>query len=518
MRSVSAISVLTATGMLLSLAAQVAIAAMFGSKGNVDAYFGAATLPGAVAAILSGATGPALIRVVAGVRNSEGDAAAWSEISLAMSTCVYVAGGCAVIAIILAGPLVYVALPGFSPSQHVAASTLTRLLWPVAALTWCSSLLAAVHHLNFRFVLPAAASLAVPVGMLLVGWAFRPTLGIAGLAVGQLAGAALQFLMLAGLWLQNGRFTLKPRLTQPLKELARVAAPLLIAGHLHLLLPVIDRYLASRLAEGSISYLGYSQRIATMISALTGYAVAATLFPKWTSLIARGHADQVSRSLTSALRILALVVLPLVVFIGIFSDAIVRVVFEHGAFNADATAGVAAALRWYLVAAVWMAAGELIARAYFAAGRTVAFAVTGLLCLLLYVATSVVCARYFGFKGLAAAAAIYWTFFTVALAAGLAESPARVGWADVAKTSLGSLTLSLVAAYGGRAVALSHGASVGPLWLLFALVFGASAYGVVGILVWRPAKLRELARTAFRFEETHNRGKLDSQVSPPHHT
>jgi putative peptidoglycan lipid II flippase len=138
----------------------------------------------------------------------------------------------------------------------------------------------------------------------------------------------------------------RPRMTPNVKRLLVLALPAAVTGGITQINQIIGQMIAST-KEGAIAALQYADRIYQLPLGVVGVAVGVVLLPELSRALRAGYAKEASNIQNRSIEFVLFLTLPAAVGIWMLSSAIIRVVYEHGAFNPDMTARVAAILAIY---------------------------------------------------------------------------------------------------------------------------------------------------------------------------
>lgn len=193
------------------------------------------------------------------------------------------------------------------------------------------------RHANTLFEsIPAAAILA---GVLLTG-------GIEPLLWGTLAGSFIQLVFLIIPFAKKGEldlpdFRFSSHWWSPFKHSFIV---MMIGQFLMSITGIIDQFFAAHLGEGSISTLGYNNRILSLILGLGATAVSRATLPVFSQMNSRDHSGLMNTTLKTAKLMLLLGTLGLLIG-WLLTPLAVKFLFERGAFTANNTQAVSGLLR-----------------------------------------------------------------------------------------------------------------------------------------------------------------------------
>lgn len=335
------VTVGASTGLVKIAAAAkvVATARAFGTSDGLDAYLIAFLLPTFVSDTLAGALTSSLIPTFIEVRERHGREAAdrlYRSVLAAgfglLAAAALVVGGCA--------PWIFRFLAHSFDANKISLTC--SLFWvmlpgvPLSALAVCWR---AILNTEEHFALPAVLPALTPVLSIAFLVGFGRSWGVYSLATGTLAGAVLETALLAVFLVRHG-FPIVPRwfgrnaaLDQVMAQYAPVVASVLLLGGT----PLIDQSIAAMLGSGSVAALNYGTRVATVLIAMGPSAVATAILPHFSRLTVREDWKHIRHSLREYAAIILTIALPVIALMMVFSEPIVRLFFERGAFTGAAT-------------------------------------------------------------------------------------------------------------------------------------------------------------------------------------
>jgi len=399
----------TVLSRIFGLIRETIIAYQFGATAQTDAYLIASVIPMALSGMVAVAIAVAFIPVFTEYRLKAGEGEAWTIASAVINlTALFLVAG-AVLYLLAAPFLVPLLGPGLAPETKALAVHLSRLLVPVIIFTGLVGLATAVLNAYRHFTYPAFAGLLYNFGMIGGALLLGGLMGISGLVVGAVAGAAAHLLALSVPLAGKKnyyRLTLKG-LTHPgVRRIGLLVFPFIVAsaaGQINLL---VDRILASGLVEGSISALNFAARVMQLPLGIFAGAAATAAYPFLAEQAAGENADDLRRTFSEGLRMLWFIVFPLSVGLMVLGEPIVRLLFERGAFDAAATQMTAVALLYYSLGIFAHAANVLLVRVYFALQDTATPVKLGLWAVGLNIVLNLILVRYLAHGGLALASSI----------------------------------------------------------------------------------------------------------------
>ncbi|MDX1710281.1 MAG: murein biosynthesis integral membrane protein MurJ, partial [Rhodovibrionaceae bacterium] len=243
--------------------------------------------------------------------------------------------------------LMYVIAPGFvdEPAKFDLTVDLTRITFPYLLFMSLFALLGGVLNSIYRFTAMAAAPILLNVFFIFTLLALVPFFDRPGhlLAWTVAAAGAAQFLMLALACARAGMpLSLpRPRLNDGTRRLFKLMVPgVLSAGALQVNL-VVGTIIASMQA-GAVSYLYYADRVYQLPLGLIGIAFGIVLLPDLSRKLRAGEDAAARDSLNRGLELAMLLTLPATAALIVIPWEIIVVLFERGAFAAEASEATAA--------------------------------------------------------------------------------------------------------------------------------------------------------------------------------
>ncbi len=321
----------------------VSIAAQFGTSTLTDAYFMAASTAELLAKILLGGALASVLLPVFIEALTKGDPdRAWrlfsALFSLALVSFVLLGG----LLEILAPSLMSFLAPGFSDDTRALTVTLLRVVLPAYLFAFLADLATVPLHAHRRFGLPAISRLIVPILTLLTLLTLARRLGVVTLAIGTVAGTAIQVgTLLAALRGSGYTFRFSLRMRDPdVRRVLALTFPFVISILAAHGAGAVYRILISHEPPGSLASLKFGEKIYQLCNTLFFGTITQVAFPA----LARAAAtsDEILRHrFAEAARAVVFLGIPVTVGIILLREPLVRLLFERGAFTAESTTATA---------------------------------------------------------------------------------------------------------------------------------------------------------------------------------
>ena len=413
-RRVAGAAAVIATGNVLSrglgLVRDIVIASIFGATSGTDAFFFARLVPQNLYDLLVGTVSTAAF-VPVFVQHARDERQFWRLVgaifSLAGLAFVTLAVGLAV----FAEPLLNVIGQGFtSEDQRSLAITLMRIALISVIFQGLAGVLTSALYAQNRFALPAFATTAYNVGIIVGVVALAQPLGYPALAIGLILGALAQFgLQAIGLrefWrVYRPHIDLKdPAVRRILKLAGTVAAGLVVTS----VASFIDVNLALRLPEGNYTSMQYATRIIQFPLGIVGLAVSFAILPTLSRLNpgGGGSLDEYRDALAFGIKLVLLLMLPALAIVAALNQPLVAVVFERNAFQAADSVRTAEIFLFYSPQLPFTAVDYLLINAFYARQNARTPVLVGVVCVGIYLVVALSTIGVIGARGLALANAV----------------------------------------------------------------------------------------------------------------
>jgi len=360
-----------AVSRLLGLVRQVVYGAYFGIGPEMDAYVAAKNIPETIFLVVAGgALGSAFIPLFTG-RLAKGEtASAWRLASAIITILFAVLVPLSLIGIVVAPWLVRVVVaPGLARAVQARTVEVMRVMLLSPTIFGISGIVMGALNAHRHFLLPALAPVVYNLALIAGGIVGGLTpLGAMGPAISMVVGA-VGHLLIQVPWLLRRRVPLRPTLGRGdpgVVEVGRLLVPRAFGMAVGQLNVLIAGNLASRLGTSAISALDTAWRVMLLPQGIFAQAVGVAVFPTFSEQAALGETAELRSTLSDALRLLIVLTIPATVGLVLVGQPVVALLFQRGAFNAEATGAVAPALSFYALGLVGLSALEVLGRAFYA--------------------------------------------------------------------------------------------------------------------------------------------------------
>ncbi|MDD2553612.1 MAG: murein biosynthesis integral membrane protein MurJ [Desulfotomaculaceae bacterium] len=352
---------------VLGLTRESVIASMLSTSYLADAYQMAIKAPNMLFTIISGALATVIVPVFTEYVSRGEKREAWKLFNTVMALVIFFFLFASVIGIMGAPLLVKLVAPGYSGLTRDLTVELLRVILPWMVFASLASLYTQLLNANNIFGLPAFSSSVNNVFIIIFALTLGKLYGVQGLTLGtMLAMAAMALVQFPALYRAGFRINWRLDLRHPgLRKIWDLALPSLFSLSVTQANVFVTFVLASWLPVGSVSSLGYADKLIQFSIGLLVTALATAVFPTISRLAAEGDMKSFAGTLLASLKFVFAGIIAASVGLMILSHPIVNLVYGWGAFDQKAVEMTTAPLIFYAVGTVGFAAGYLLTRGFY---------------------------------------------------------------------------------------------------------------------------------------------------------
>jgi putative peptidoglycan lipid II flippase len=311
---------------------------LFGATILVDAFVVSFNFPEMIQNLFfTGATSAFLIPVCSKYLGNREDL---SHIySLFINLAVLVTGAVSIFFLIFSTPIMGLIAPGFSFEGKVIARNLFIIMVPVILLHAVLSIMKAFLNAKEQFAAPELSGIVWNIVFILFAVLLSRRIGIYSLALGVSIGAVAQIIVQIPYLRRNGiRYRGFPSFRHPsVIEARRLFTGALIATSIVPINSFVGRVIGSYLPAGEVSSLAYAFRIFILPFSLFGVPAYTVLFSKISALYHDNDMRAMFSHIDSAIVLLCITLIPSTIFLCLWGDVFVKILYQRGAFTATET-------------------------------------------------------------------------------------------------------------------------------------------------------------------------------------
>ncbi len=400
-------SAATSLSRILGLVRDMTLASFFGTGLVASAFQFAFRIPNLLRRLFGeGAMASAFIPLFAEEIHTKDLDSAYNSANIVLTL---LAALLSVIAVVIAAVCLFLALFIFDSEKWQLSLLLTTLMIPYCIFICLTAVCGAMLNTLRHFARPALAPVLLNIAIIASAWIGAWILGkehgglVSVVAYGVLVGGIVQlFFQLPVLFKKGFKFKFIWNLAHPfVKKIYVIMAPAVLGAGITQINVMVDGLLALFINDRGVSVLFYANRLTELPLGIFGVALATAVLPSLSFMAAKNDKKGFIVTIAFALRHVSFIIIPAAVGLMLMADPIVRLLFQHGKFDAESTIFVVKALRLYAPGLMAFALLKIVVPSFYALKDTKTPVKVGLAVLVLNVILNLILMQFMAERGLA---------------------------------------------------------------------------------------------------------------------
>jgi putative peptidoglycan lipid II flippase len=271
---------------------------------------------------------------------------------------------------------------GLHPSEIKTTSELFMFMAPSIIFLIFSMWLSGILNIQNKFYSSSLATLANNVGFVAIAVILYPMINVYAYGLGAVLGAAVMVTILLYYLKKDGHLHFQFRFTitenQYIFRMLKITLPILLGGATLQFYFFIHRMFASQIQDGYVAALNYASKLVQLPQTILMTAVTTVIYP----LLAKKAADKdykgISQIYFKGLQMLIIFIVPISIFVYLYAQEIVKIIFEYGSFTSQSTEMTAGMLKIFVIGMFAHAANLFVTRFFYALEKSMMPVVSGI--------------------------------------------------------------------------------------------------------------------------------------------
>jgi putative peptidoglycan lipid II flippase len=434
---------------ILGFLRDMVIALTFGAGMETDAYLVAFRIPSMLRRLVGeGALTVAFIPVFVEQWHQD-EQRAWKFANTVATLLSLILISITLLGVLLTPYFVKLIAPGFTalPVKFALTTDLTRITFPYILFISLAALTMGILNSLQHFFAPALAPIMLNISLIGCAFFLCPYLKppVTGLAIGVILGGVTQFLFQIPALIKRGfRYRISFDYKNPaVQKVGLLMLPAFFGLAIAQLAVFTDTLFASFLADGSVAYLFYADRLIEFPLGIFGMAVATAVLPTMSTQTAKGEYDQLVEVLSFALRLVLFIMIPSAVGLIVLRMPIVTTLFQHGKFTLSAAQATSQAVLYYALGVPAIASNRVITPVFYSLKDTATPVKCGAAALVMNIIANALLIKPLKHGGLALATSLSASFNLILLIWLLRKRLGQIGWKSIVR-SAGKVSLAAI--------------------------------------------------------------------------
>lgn len=485
----SAIGLIIVTGLakVIGFIREIVLASAYGASELTDAYLISTSIPNAIFAIIGIALSTTFIPIYCDIKKKNGRKEADKFTSNIINICILISIILVLIITINIEVIVKLFAVGFSGEILDLTIKMTKIsIWSIVLLSINAGIKSFLNA-NDNFVV--SGLIGIPHNIAIMGSIFLSvilkdeTILIYGFIIGSLIQILVQVPSAIKLKYEY-KFILNFK-DEYIRKLLILLGPVLIGVSVDQVNTIVDKTLASTLPAGSISALNYSNRLITFVMAIFIISISSVIYPMLSNLSLEKTKEKFIESVNKIINIISILIIPISVGSIALSTPIVRVLFQRGAFDENATTMTAIALVFYSIGIIGFGLREVLSKVFYSLQDTKIPMINGIIAMILNIIINLVLIGRMGHAGLALGTSLSSILCTQLLFKSLKKKIGDFGqkkiYINMIKSIFSSLLMGISTYFIFKILSLCSINEM--ISLLISIVFGGTIYLMLMIIL-----------------------------------
>ena len=444
-RATFGLMVATIIAKILGFGRELVLAGGYGASIYSDAYITAMNIPQVIFAIIGSTLATVLIPMYMEVHKQEGEEGSLKFINNVFNLVVLACIVLSLLGFIFTKQIVNVFAIGYEGEALQVAINFTRITIIGIVFTGLSYVMTSYLQIKNDFITPGLSSVPKNI-IIIIATIYSIKHGPYIMIWGTLIGMSSEFIFQWPYSVKKG-YKYIPIIDiqdKYIKKMAWLIMPVLIGVAVNQINTLVDRTLASTLPVGTVSALNYSNKLTSFVIAIFITSISSVIYPMLSQLSSENKKERFISSVIKSINCVIILVMPITIGTIVLAHPIVRVLFERGAFNKNATYMTAVALAMYSIGMVAYGLRDVLGKIFYSLQDTKTPMVNGIIAMGMNMIMDLIFIRFWGLGGLTLATSLSSLICTMLLFTSLKKKIGYFGQDKILKVLIKSLIASLV--------------------------------------------------------------------------
>ncbi|MEN8120218.1 MAG: lipid II flippase MurJ [Bacteroidota bacterium] len=323
-------------GKILGFVRDIIISSYYGSTYITDSYFIATSIPGIVFTAIISSYLALLIPTYKRIQVEKGEKAVNLFVTRILIVFTLFSVAVTIFGYIYMAKIIGFLVPNLTTKSFILTLDLARILIFSLPLTSIVLIIANISNANNKYYAPHINAIISSLFIVVCVVFFNEEYGI--FIVAYSAVSAYIISLMAQIIISGNDIKIKfklPIIDSEIKKLTYLTIPIFIGISIDQIVIVVTNYLSANLAEGSLSYITYANRLQLSVYGVFSLAISTVVYPKLSSLHAQHKQEGFIKLKYEGLKIILLAVVPLATFLAFNAHHFVSLVYLRGNFNIE---------------------------------------------------------------------------------------------------------------------------------------------------------------------------------------
>ena len=406
-KSTAILFILTIISKVIGFCRETILVSTYGASMISDVYITSMKIPMALFAIIASAVATTFIPKFYEVEKNEGRESALVFSNNLINIVIIASLLLSILGFIFAEPLVKLFAMDFTGKKFDLTVKFTRILGFTMMFVGLSDIMTGWLQIKEKYSIPTL--IGIPYNIIIIlSIIISSKVNIMILVFGSFVAVLSKFLFQLPFAFKNG-YKYKQYLDikdDNIKSIILLMLPVVVGVGANQINSVIDSTLASTLGDGMITVLNSASRLQEFVTTLFITTIVSVIYPIFSKLSNDEDSNEFKEIIRKSLNIVILIIIPVSVGAIVLATPIVKILFERGKFNSNATIMTAQALRCYAIGISASGITTILSRIFYSIKDTKTPMINGIISIIINIIFNLILIKFIGHMGLALATSI----------------------------------------------------------------------------------------------------------------
>ena len=444
-KTVTILIIISILSKILGLGRELVLSYFYGATSISDIYIISLTIPVSILGFIATGISTGYIPMYSSIEEERGllDANKYTSnlVNILMIICTILI----ILGLVFTNELVWIFASGFEGETFKLAVKFTRISLFGMYFIGLMSIFSSFLQIKGNYSMPALVGLPLNIIVILSIFISSKT-NIYIIAFGSLLATISQFIFLIPFikkqgYKHNKFINIKD---EDIKRMFYISIPVILGASVNQINTLIDKTLASSIAEGGISALNYAGKLSDSILTLFVSTIATVIYPNMSKMVARNNIEGLKNTVEKAINIVNILIIPASIGMMIFSKEIVNILFGRGAFTEKALMMTTGVFFYYTMGNIGYGLRQILYRVFYSLQDTKTPMINASISVVINSVLNVILSRYFGLNGLALATSLSAIFCLILLFVNMSKKIGYFGLKGIILTFLKVFIASII--------------------------------------------------------------------------
>lgn len=297
--------------------------------------------------------------------------------------------------------------PGFSIDAKDSLSIMLKIFAPYFVFDTISTIYASMLQSHGKFFGSQIREVVCYLPTIFVGPYLYSVMGVYGFALALIIGVVIRLLVLLPSINWGYKYELVLNIKDSnVKSLTRNLPFLLISSGLEQIHSLVDKIMASNLLTGAVSGLNYGHKLINVFNGVITTPITTVYYPQMAEMVEKNEIGKLKKLVSKILSLLIIITVPITIMAALYSNDIVRLVFQRGQFDSNSTAITSTIFRCYSIGILFSSIKLVTDKVLYSLEKVKIVAILSFINVALNIILNVLFSKMIGAAGLALATSI----------------------------------------------------------------------------------------------------------------